>query len=248
MGKAAKQTARERLAEQRKRDAARARRNRTLAIMGAAVVVIIVVVVGGVMIAQSRDDSGEGGAYTGALAPLTVDPAASTVTMTKPGVTKPQVDVFEDFQCPACKQFEGSTGSVVRQLAAQGKAKVVYHVVSFINPIGSPRATAAAVCVPGNRWMGFHDALYAAQPVEQQDRGKSAFTVDQLAGIAAKTGLDAKTVGCVKKQAYAADAKANSEKASRAGISSTPTVMVDGKQVDGNAVYNRAALTKAITG
>ncbi|HEY3687731.1 MAG TPA: thioredoxin domain-containing protein [Streptosporangiaceae bacterium] len=245
MGKAAKRTARERLAEQRKRDAARGRRNRTLTITGIAVVVIIAVVVGGIAIARSRDDSDPATAakYTGPLAPMTVDTAATTVTMAKPGVTKPLVDVYEDLQCPVCKQFEGSTGSVPRQLAAQGKAKVVYHLLSFVNPVGSARAAAAASCIPGNRWMAYHDAVYARQPDERY-----AFTVDQLRQIGSQAGAGKKALGCIGKQTYAATAKANNAKAAAAGFASTPTLVVDGRKLDLQTVFNREKLAQAIGG
>lgn len=250
MGKAAKRTARERLAEQRRRDAARHKRTRTLTITGIAIVVIAAIVGGGIAIARSRDDTNPAntGKYTGPLAPLTVDPEASTVTMAKPGVTKPELDIYEDFQCPWCKRFEESTGSIPRRLAAQGKVKVVYHLLAFLNPIGSPRASAAASCVPADHWMAYHDALYAEQPAEAQDPKVSAFTVDRLRSIGSGAGLDAKTLRCIGKQTYAADAKANNAKAFKSGISGSPTVFVDGKELPTETILDSAKLTKAITG
>lgn len=245
MGKAAK-----RLAARRRREAARARRRRTLLVSGAAVVVIAVIVAVVVVIQRSRDDSGDTGRYSGPLAPITVDPSTATVTMTKPGVNEPRLDVYEDFQCPYCKQFEQSTGSVVRRLAAQGKVKVVYHLMTGVNPIGSPRAAAAALCVPGNRWMAYHDALYARQPAEAQDPRRSAFTVKTLRDIGADVGLDDKTLGCISDQKYAAAAQAASEKAVRDDhIQGTPTLRRDGKDIPfPSTVLNADKLEKAITG
>jgi protein-disulfide isomerase len=254
MGKAAKRTARERLAEQRKRDAASRRRNRTLTITGIAIVVIIAVVGGGIAIAHSRDDSNPTAAtrYTGPFAPATVDAAASAVTMAKPGVAKPRVDVYEDFQCPWCQRFEESTGnSVIARMAGQGKLKVVYHLMAFVNPIGSPRAAAAALCVPADRWMAYHDALFAGQPAESTNPQQSAYTVDRLAGMATKAGLDAKTVGCVKRQSHITTVKANNDKFGRVDhVNGTPTVRVNGGAdlPFPATVLDRAKLTKAITG
>lgn len=252
MGKAGKRQARERLAEQRRRDAERSRRNRTLTVTGAAIVVIIAVVAGGIAIARSRDDSApSAGRYTGPLAPVTVDPARTTATMAAKGVMKPRLDVYEDFQCPYCKRFEESTGSsVVRPLAAKGKVRVVYHLLTFVNPVGSPRAAAAAMCVPADRWMRYHDALYARQPAEAQDPRQSAFTVDRLRAIGSDAGLDAKTLGCVGKQAYARDAQANTQKATTDDhIQSTPTLLLDGKTLPWpDTVLDRDKLSKAITG
>lgn len=247
MGAEAKRRARERLAEQRRRDAARARRRRTLLISGAAVVVIAVIVAVVVVVQRSRDDSGH---YSGALAPITVDPSADTVTMTRPGVGEPKLDVYEDFQCPYCKQFEESTGSVVRRLAAQGKVKVVYHLMTGVNPIGSPRAAAAALCVPSKQWMTYHDALYAHQPAEANDPRQSAFTVKTLRAIGAKAGLDDKTLGCISSQKYVNSAQAASEKAVKDDhVQGTPTLRRDGKDIPfPGTVLNADKLEKAITG
>ena len=249
MGKEAKRRARERLAEQRRREAAQARRRRTLLISGAAVVVIAVIVAVVVVVQRSRDDSGGTGRYTGPLAPISVDPSSGSATMTKPGVTKPLVDVYEDFQCPHCKRFEESTGSVLRRLAAQGKIKVVYHLVGFVNPIGSPRAAAAALCVPSSAWMKYHDALYARQPAEANDPRQSAFTADKLRAIGADVGLDDKTLKCIADQKYAGQARKATQQAERTDhVDSTPVVRRDGQDIPLTTVFDREAFTKALTG
>ena len=36
---------------------------------------------------------------------------------------KVQIDVWEDFQCPACKNFEDINGATLKSLAKEGKAK-----------------------------------------------------------------------------------------------------------------------------
>ena len=46
----------------------------------------------------------------------------------------PQIDLWEDFQCPICQQFEGVNSAYINSLVADKKAKVVYHILSFIGP------------------------------------------------------------------------------------------------------------------
>ena len=46
---------------------------------------------------------------------------------------KAVVEVYADFQCPACKQFEDQLGQTVEDLASQGKVKLVYHVKNFLD-------------------------------------------------------------------------------------------------------------------
>src|SRR5687768_5927922 len=118
MSKAARErSARERLATERKRQAARQKQRRLLAIVIGSVVLVAAVVVGAVLIIDHKNKSGRAVAHKGALAPLTRQPDGSIV-MAKAGVTKPVVEVFEDFQCPVCKTFEDASGSTIEQLAA----------------------------------------------------------------------------------------------------------------------------------
>ena len=56
----------------------------------------------------------------------------------------PQIDIWEDFQCPICKTFEGINNSYVNDLATSGKAKVVYHPMAFIGAESVTAANAAA--------------------------------------------------------------------------------------------------------
>ena len=57
----------------------------------------------------------------------------------------PVIDIWEDFQCPVCRNFEAVVGSYLSQLVRENKAKVVYHPLSFIGP-ESVRAANASAC------------------------------------------------------------------------------------------------------
>jgi protein-disulfide isomerase len=152
-------SARDRIRIERERIARRRRRVRALAAGASALVVAAAVAVG---IIASR----HGGhapvppapfGYQGPYAPVTLN-ADNSVTMARPGVSAPVLDVYEDFQCPACRTFEGSDGAVIQQLAGQGKVKVVYYVFT-LSPsqpqlAGSVRAWAAARCAPPSRPAG----------------------------------------------------------------------------------------------
>ena len=65
--------------------------------------------------------------------------------MAKAGVEKPVLDIFEDFQCPACKALEETSGATIKNLAAEGKAKVVYHPITIFTtpaPVATPSVPA----------------------------------------------------------------------------------------------------------
>lgn len=59
------------------------------------------------------------------------------------GSGKRTVHVYEDFQCPACRQFEQASGSLLRRLARQGQARVVYHPVSVFDGVQQERSLRA---------------------------------------------------------------------------------------------------------
>lgn len=44
----------------------------------------------------------------------------------------PVIDVYEDFQCPVCADFEKLNGDYLESLITDKKATVVYHTLSFL--------------------------------------------------------------------------------------------------------------------
>lgn len=235
MGKAAKRTARERLAEQRRLEAQRKKRNKTLGIAAAAVV-IIVLIVGGVVLFQANRSSSDG--FNGRLAPVAKQ-ADGTVVMAKPGVKAPVLDIWEDFQCPICHEFEKANDSNVKQLAADGKAKVVYHPITIFAAQGptqaahdnSVRALNASMAMPADKWMAFHDKLYANQPDETQAGG---FPASQLIQLGKDVGVtDPAFAKAVNGMTYQKQAEANTNRAlTKEKITGTPTLRLDGQELN----------------
>jgi protein-disulfide isomerase len=185
--------------------------------------------------------------YTGPYAPVTLN-ADNSVTMSQPGVTKPVLDVYEDFQCPACRTFEKSDGALIQQLAEQGKVKVVYYPFTIYS--GQPqldnsvRAWAAARCAPPGRWVKYHNALYASQPAQTASDG---FPVSQLVRLGEEAGITGPAFAqCVRSQQYAPQDAPLSNQIINAGVSTMPALTLDGK-VLGNSL-TPSALRKLIIG
>ena len=111
--KDSKRSAREQLAEERKAQAAADKRKQT--ITNTIIVVVVVAVVVGIFVAvQASRTSGP-------------DSAALPATVTEQGGGMPfgtgpvTVDIWEDFQCPACKQFEATNAETLKQQAHGGR-------------------------------------------------------------------------------------------------------------------------------
>src|SRR5258708_16212028 len=180
MGKADRQrTARDRLVVERVRGEQRQKRNKAVGISVAAVAILAVVVGIGVWVAKIKN-SGAATMYTGPLAPVTRETNGS-ITMAEPGVATPKLEIFEDFQCPICQQFEQTSGGTIKRLAAQGRVRVNYWPFQLFpqEPLAgnSQRAANAALCVPAGQWVPFPDTLYQNPPPE----GTTGFSRQHLA-------------------------------------------------------------------
>jgi protein-disulfide isomerase len=238
-------SARERLAEERRRHAQKQRRMRALMIGLGALVILAVVVVIAVYLAQKKGSN----AYTGALAPATRQ-ADGSILMAKPGANAPKLEVFEDFQCPICKEFEKSSGNTLKRLAAESKVNVVYYTIWLFKqqpePIrgNSQRAANAALCAPADKWIQYHDKIYENQPAE----GSNGFSNKDLIGWAKELGFDTPAFDhCVKglqKQSQL-DQMTNYAEQTRK-VTGTPTVFLNGKSLDLNSTLNPKKLQKAI--
>ncbi|MER6506912.1 thioredoxin domain-containing protein [Nonomuraea sp. NPDC001636] len=156
----------------------------------------------------------------------------------------PVLDVYEDFDCPICKEMHSKVDGTIQKLAREGRLKVVFHPVTIFQdePMrsNSIRAAAAARCVPEENWLAFRDELYAMQPAPHGSA--SGFTVPELVAAARKAG--ASVDECVTSQSYA---KTHLAETSKIHIQGTPTVLLDGQQL-GNEVFDPAALERAVTG
>jgi protein-disulfide isomerase len=147
------------------------------------------------------------------------------------GSSRPLVDVCADVQCPSCNEFRKVNDSTLGTLAAQGRAKVVYHpIVIFSGELqsgNSLRASAAARCaLDGTHRLRFQDQLFAHQPAE----GSAGFTVTDLVSYGSAAGItEPGFASCVRGRRYASDVGRVSQAAIAGGIMGTPTVKVNGR-------------------
>jgi protein-disulfide isomerase len=146
------------------------------------------------------------------------------------------IDVYEDFMCPICGQFEKLYHPRLAQAAADGKAKVVYHPVAILDQLSVPPgystlAAGATYCATeADIFPRFHDSLFAAQPAE----GGQGWTTAQLQQLGRSLGAGDTFATCVKAGAQQRVATATAN-ASRyiSGLRpdhrfGTPSVVVNG--------------------
>ncbi|MFW5418604.1 thioredoxin domain-containing protein [Nocardiopsis sp. CNT-189] len=105
----------------------------------------------------------------------------------------PVVEVYMDFQCPACAQFHAQSGADLKKLAEDGEVTLHYRPVSIFagqpEPIGpnSVRAGVAAMAAAeAGRFVEYQDLLFGNQPAE----GSEGFSPEELKGWGAEAGID----------------------------------------------------------
>lgn len=152
----------------------------------------------------------------------------------------PVVDLWEDPQCPACKAFEGASGEYINSLARDGRAKVVFHLLTFIGPESVTAANAAACASDEGKFLEFHKALYDKQPAGENT---GAWNEDAMISIGQGVGLNsASFTQCVRDGVYKEWTKSISADGASKNINQTPTLLLNNQQVDRNAYYSPQSL------
>ncbi len=214
----------------------------------AAVALVAVLVVGAVAYPVVTRVSGEPTAVAGGgSAPTSAAGAPSVATGFGFRTAKPSpsdtdrrvvVTLFEDLQCPACKQFESMFGEAITTLRANPDVVVEYRMISFLDRAStnnySSRATNASACVAEatatggdwSTWLRFHTMLYDEQATE----GGAGHTDAALASLAVGAGSP-DVSSCIINNLYASWIQAGTRDALDA-ITGTPTVQIDGVAVD----------------
>ncbi|MEU6751897.1 thioredoxin domain-containing protein [Spirillospora sp. NPDC046719] len=219
-----------------------------------AVAVVVVLTSGDGKDGGDRADGGSGGTgfQAGQIAggAEAVPNPDGSLTMARPGVTSPVVDIYEDFSCPPCGNFDRTNDPMLKQVAVAGEAKVVFHPMVIFGEGTEPqhgnstRAASALRCVrEGARWLSYQDALYAHQPSESTE-GYAASDLLAWAAPLGLTGDDFKN--CVTGQRYASDVGRVSRSYISSGVQGTPSVRVNGRLLASSDTQTPDALRRAI--
>jgi protein-disulfide isomerase len=150
----------------------------------------------------------------------------------------PFIEIYEDFQCPACARFEAINGAYIEELITTKKAKVAFHTLSFLGRESQIAANAAACSADQGKFMEFHKTLYANQPAENTGAWNSQYFTTLGIGIGISSSDYDK---CVKNEEYKGWVRNVAEAGSNRNINSTPTVLINGKEIDRNTEYGSVA-------
>lgn len=162
---------------------------------------------------------------------------------------KVKVDMYEDFRCPNCRNFEAVNNSYLNGLVRAGKINAVYHLMSFIAPDSILTAAAAACAADQGKFLEMHTALYVNQPSSTQMAENSAYwTNPQLTLLGHSVGITSKTFDtCISSGKYINWTRTVEADAAAKNVTQTPTVIVNGKTLALATDYDAKKFTKVLT-
>jgi len=227
----------------KEREKAERRQRNTITVAIVAVVVVLIAVAGWGI--KSLSDSN-------AKATEVVTPRNTTdqgvdypVAAGKDNADAPLVEIFEDYLCPACGQFEQLSGAFLRQQAAEGTIKLRFMPFSFLHNQSSNdyshRAMNAAMCVVDtagiDAFWKMHETLYANQP-EEGGAGPENAELTDWAEEAGATDVEE----CIRTEKFTPWVdEVQGEFSDDREVSGTPTVHIDGKNSEARTPQELAA-------
>jgi protein-disulfide isomerase len=225
-GKASRDT-REAKAAERRAAAAKAEARRRNGIITAVVAVVVLVVVGVYVVIQNDNSSTKTSSSAGSPK-NTTGKANQTILVGSPSATV-TVTLYEDFQCPICKEFEASTGPTLAGYLNQKQIKINYRPIAFLDRASttqySTRALNSAGCVVDVKpeaFVEYHRLLFVNQPPENS----AGLPDSKLVELAKQAGAP-DISSCVNDRTFEGWTARVTDQSSKDGVNGTPTVKVN---------------------
>ncbi len=251
-------------------EAAERRRERLIRIVGGLVVLLVV----GGLLAVGFVAGRDGGTDSSATPAPTADPDAAlpagvsgddygvpygTGWTSADEAKLPTLEIWEDFQCPACAQVEAASGDAIQALADEGKVKLLYRPATFLdaslaadnaangNPNSSARATSAWGCaIDAGKAGEFHSAVFDIQPADEG----VGYSDQQLVELGTTVGIPeadlATYTTCVQDGTYLSWSANSNQAFTQAGVGGTPTAYLNGVELNGSDLADLEGLTQKI--
>lgn len=159
------------------------------------------------------------------------------------------IEVFEDFQCPACKTFsEDIEPLVVENYVTDGQVRYVFKHFPFLDD-GAPgsesdQAANASMCAAEQgRFWDYHDMLFANWNGENQ----GAFADKRLIAFAEALNLDMNEFNaCFEQNEYQDVIAEDLATGRQIGVSGTPSVFVNGRMISPGFVPSFQDIEEAV--
>jgi protein-disulfide isomerase len=157
--------------------------------------------------------------------------AAATITTGRPVVLGDAsapvvVTLFVDFHCPHCAEFDEQYAQVLDHARQTGRARIEVYPMAFIDEGSAAAANAFGCAAEAGFGPGYYAGLFANRNLSWNN--------NQLLALAKAVGGTASPefTGCVTGRTHAGWVDSISAAATQQGVTSTPTLFVNGAPVD----------------
>ena len=240
--------------------AAEQRRERTVRIIGAIAVVAVVAIIIGLAVIVPRlssDDSGGDlpGPDPAAPVPTGVYGSDSEYAYGVPfgtaAETAPVLQLWEDFQCPACGALEAVNGAGIESLAEAGDMQLIWRPTAFLdNNLGNTSSAEAinawGCAIDAGKTAEYHNELFANQPETEGD----GWTTEQFVAIAENVGITGVPLeqfnDCLTSGRYLPWAANSTKVFYDSNIQGTPTGILNGTVVESANLADQGTLEQLV--
>lgn len=151
--------------------------------------------------------------------------------------------LFEDPQCPYCREFEDVCGDLLRREIAAGAIAIEYRIRSFLGVESVRAANALAAAAEIGGFDELHRAIFANQPPEHS----GGFTTEDLLELGSHVGLTTPGyVTAVREGRYASWVREIDAVFQEQDPDGTPAGVFDGERVNPETLYEPDALAALI--
>ncbi|HEY1653342.1 MAG TPA: thioredoxin domain-containing protein [Acidimicrobiales bacterium] len=146
--------------------------------------------------------------------------------------------IFEDPQCPYCRQFEEINGPLVTAAVNAGELVVEYRMRCFLGPESVRADNALALAAEAGRFDELRRTLFAEQPPE----GTGGFTTDDLLRLGAEVGMTSSEFASgVQEARYEKWVLSREALYQSEDPQGTPAAWLNGRPVDPGVLFDRLA-------
>lgn len=147
--------------------------------------------------------------------------------------------VFEDLQCPYCREFETVSGDLLRREVAAGAVAVEYRIRSFLGDESVRAANALALAAGAGGFDELRREMFANQPPEHS----GGFSTQDLLELGSGVGLtSADYVAGVQEGRYENWVREIDEVFEEQDPRGTPFAVLDGRPVGFDTLSDPEAL------
>jgi len=236
-GKQGTTTRREAVREKRRQQQRKQRLYIVLAVVGAAIAIAAMIIIPGLLPA-------------GDIVTITPHerPMADGRAMGDPEAPV-LIEVYEDFQCPACKTYtEQIETQVADAYVATGDVYYVFRHYPFLDDQAprneSDQSANASMCAADeNRFWDYHDMLF----VNWNGENQGAFNDKRLVAFAEALGLDMPAFNqCFEANLHVDEINDDFVMGRESGVTGTPSVLVNGRILTPGLVPSFTDISEAV--